>query len=255
MPDWNHLLGPRPIAVDRGLDLDVSIESPEEAVCLRARDGDLRVVVGVNQEPDLAIRLRAITVSDVLSGSVATTEVFRDAELVSGDQRRPALPAWETNVATEERFERTPGASLSVAIRVTSTIFGEVGVRELWRDGALASSELVPLSVLERDEFDVGMWCSLAQLAAIRRRELTPLDALASGVGLKGDWPQLMCFFELVQHPCFAAAWSSQPAIEAQVRWGTVFCSSAYGDAVRAARARAEAEAEAGGRAGVEVGR
>jgi hypothetical protein len=252
LPRGQDILSRSSIEVEPDLDLDVSIESDEEHVRLRAKDGKLKVVGGVYQEPDLAIRLRAVTVGDVLSGSVATTEVFRDAELASGDQRRPALPAAETCVAREGQFEPIPGASLSTAIRVTSTIFGDVGVRELWCDGALASSELVPLSELERDEFDIGMWCSLAQLAAIRRRELTPLDALASGVGLRGDWPQLMCFFELVQHPCFAAAWSSRSAIEAQVRWGSVFCSSSYGDAVRAARS--EAEAEADGRAGVEVG-
>ena len=230
------------IEFDRDLDLDVSISSAEEEARIRARGGRLEAVERADHDPDLAIRLQALAVSDVLTGAVPTTEAFRDATVLVGDQRQPALPARETSEAPQEEFERIPGASLSVAIRVTSTIFGDVGVRESWRDGTLAESELVPLSELERSDFDIGMWCTLPQLAAIRRRELTPLDALASGLGLRGDWPQLMCFFELVQHPAFAAAWSSKPAIEAEVRWGEVFCSSAYGEAVREARSRAEGE-------------
>lgn len=246
IPDWQHFLDQFPIDIDGDDDVDVSIGSGERELSLRARDGELKLAGCDEHETELEIRLDKCAAEDLLLGKVATVGVFGDAEVSAGDGFGLALPALETILAPEEQFERIPGASLSVAIRVTSTIFGDVGIREVWRDGALESSELVPPAMLEQQEFDVGMWCSLAQLAAIRRRELTPLDALGSGVGLRGDWPQLMCFLELLQHPCFEAAWSSQPAIDAQVRWGTVFCSSAYGDAALEARARAEVEADGG---------
>ncbi len=241
MSDRQQFLSRFPIDVDSGASVDVSIESATEHVRLQAREGRLMAAVE-SRDPaaDLVIQLGACAVGDLLLGKVATVEVFRDAELVDGDRRVSALPATEIAVAAEGRFEPIPGATLSVGMGVTSTIFGDVGVRELWGDGALTSSELVPMSELESSEVDVRMWCSLAQLAAIRRRELTPLDALASGVGLAGEWPQLMCFLELLQHPCYGPTWLAEPLVQAQIAWGSVFCSSAYGDAVRDAGARPE---------------
>jgi hypothetical protein len=238
--DWQEALTGSCIETDRDLELEMSIGSAESRARLRVRGGRLEPAEARESEPDLEIRLHAFTPDEVLLGRVATTEVFSDAELVVGGQRSPAMPAAEPAIAMNGRFERIPGASLSVAIRVTSTIFGDVGVRERWRDGILVSSELVSLSHLEEAEVDVRVWCSLAQLAAIRRRELTPLDALAAGTGIAGGWPQLMCFAELIQHPCYDFAWSSKPSIEAQIAWGSVFCSPAYTEAVRRARSQPE---------------
>jgi hypothetical protein len=143
----------------------------------------------------------------------------------------PAFPAAERELPRSGQFEPIPGASLSVAIHVTSTIFGEVGICERWEDGALVSSELLPVWRLDEYAADVSMSCSLSQLAAIRRRELTLLDALADGVGLFGEWPQLMCFAELLQHPAYLPIWEADSTVEAQAAWGAIFSSAAYGDA------------------------
>ncbi len=239
---WRDVLTNQSIAADPGLDFDIALSSATEAVRLSLRDGRLRLnATAVAREPDLAIRLSDISLEDLLLGKALTSDAFADAEIEARGHRRPALPATECRLAPGADFAPLPGASLSVGFGVTSTIFGDVGLAERWLDGALVGSELIALAQLEASHFDVRVWCSLGELAALRRRELTPLDAIAGGLGISADWPELMCFFELVQHPAYAAAWPPGRDVEAEIAWGSIFCSRGYGEAVDAVRSRDEA--------------
>jgi hypothetical protein len=217
---------------DPDLALDVALSSGTEHVQLRVQAGRLDFVAPEDAgEPDLAIRFRALTLKEVLLGEAATCDVFGDAEIAVGDSWRPAAPAGESEVPRAGRFEYIPGASISISNLVTSTIFGEVGIHERWEDGALVSWELLSVSQLEQVTADIRIACSLSQLAAIRRRERTPLDDLADGVGVHGEWPQLMCLAELRQHPAYLPVWEADSTVEAQAAWGAIFSSPAYGNA------------------------
>jgi hypothetical protein len=229
---WQDLLAESFVGTDRNLVLDVALSTGAEHLRLRLQSGRLEFVsAAVSGDPDLLIRFRALTLEEVLLGKAETSDVFHDAEVAFGDRWSSPLPAAEADLPRIGHFELIPGASLSVAIHVTSTMFGDVGICERWHDGVLVSSELVGMSEFEKVEKDILMSCSLAQLAAIRRGQLTPLDALVGGVGILGEWPQLMCFAELVQHPAYAPIWEADSTVEAQTAWGAVFCSPAYGDA------------------------
>jgi hypothetical protein len=237
MSEWQDKLVAAFPGIEPGTDLDVAFNSPDQELLLGLRAGQLHL--GDRSRaggPDMEFRFHGLAVRDVLFGKLAMATVFDDAKVRAGGPWDPALPAGECDLPASGSFEHIPGASMLVGISVNGTVFGAVGLRERWHDGALVSSELVSLNELQNSDLDVQMACSLVQLAAIRRRELTPLDAMAAGVGVAADWPKLMCFMELVGHPAFAPVWADEVGILAQAAWGAVFCSSAFGDAALKAR-------------------
>jgi hypothetical protein len=215
-----------------GPSLDVALTSDAERIRLRLERGRLNLVsTDLDQDPDLAIHLGDISVREVLLGRVATTDLLEDARIDAGGRLRRIAPGVEAQLPFEGHFSRIPGASLSVGIHVTSTVAGGVGICERWQDGALRQSEIVSFAELEASTTDIRVSCSLGQLCSLRRGELTPLDALADGMGLLGEWPKLMCFVELMQHPAYRSVWGPDPTLEAEAAWGAVFCSAEYGDA------------------------
>ncbi len=229
---WQDVLVESFVGTEADLEFQIELSSGSEHLRLHARAGGLEIADAQDMGgPDLAIRFRDFTLKEVLLGKAPTCDVFRDGEIAVGDGWIPAAPAAEVALPHAGRFESISGATLTVATHVTTTVFGEVGICENWRDGALASSELIPMSQLERHAADVRVSCTLTQLAAIRRRKLTLLDALADGVGLFGEWPHLMCFMELFQHLAYLPIWEADSAVEAQATWGAIFSSPAYGDA------------------------
>ena len=242
MQAWREVLSSPSIEVQTGVEFEVALAAGEE-IALDLRDGRLAWTAGPAPAPDLRIRLHDFDLEQLLFGRLLSREGFTDAEVEANGRRRRALPAPECELAAGPGFEPVAGASLSVGYWVTGTVFGEIGLAERWIDGALVASDLLPPSELASRRFDVLVWCSLGELAALRRRELTPLDAIAGGLGIRGDWPELMCFFELVQHPAYAAAWPRSRDVEAEIAWGALFCSPGYGEAVRAASAGEEAVA------------
>jgi hypothetical protein len=232
--EWQDILIEAFPGIEGRSDLEVAFTSSGEDIRLGLRAGQLEIrdpSHAPDPDPDLEVRLHSLALKDLLLGRVTTEVVFVDAEVRVGNGWGPALPAGECELSGSTRFDHIPGASMSVGITVNGTMFGAAGLWEEWRDGALVSSELVPISKLPRDELDVQLVCSLAQLAAIRRRELTLLEGVANGMGLLGDWPVLMCFAELVSHPVFARVWTEIANVDAQVAWGATFCTQAYGDA------------------------
>jgi hypothetical protein len=242
---WQKALTSLFCGLDAAFHLEVDLMSGSEHLRMSVRDSRLELwdvpgAAASDSAPDLRVRFRDLSLKEVLLGTAKTCDAFEEAEIANEDSWRRPLPAGEDEVAASGRFELIPGATLSVAILVTATAFGNVGVRETWRDGALIFSELVPVSGLEDSEADARMTCTLAQLAAIRRRELTPLEALAAGVGLMGEWPQLMCFVELMQHPAFGSVWDAGCGLEVQAAWGALIASPAYREAMQGARAQLE---------------
>jgi len=210
---------------------DVAFCSDAERVRLRHAQGRLKLVADTDRDADLVVRLGALSVRDVLLGKGRVRDLIDEARIEVGDRLRRVAPATEESLPARGRFERIPGATLSVGIHVTSTVVGEVGICERWQDGVLTSSEVLPIAQLEATPTEIRVSGSLGQLAKVRRGEVTPLDALADGLGLFGEWPKLMCFAELVQHPAYRTVWEGDPSLEAEAAWGSVFCSSEYGDA------------------------
>jgi hypothetical protein len=215
---------------DPGPSLDVAFCSGAERVRLRYAQGRLQLAADTERDPELVLWLGAISVRDVLLGKAPARELIGQARIESAGQLRRVAPATEEQLPSQGRFQPIPGATLSVGIHVTSTAVGEVGICERWQDGVLISSEVIPIGQLLETPTEIRMSCSLGRLATLRRSELTPLDALAEGMGLFGEWPQLMCFAELMQHPAYRMVWEADPTLEAEAAWGTVFCSSEYGD-------------------------
>jgi hypothetical protein len=229
---WSAILVDRFRGGDSGPSLDVGLSSDAERIRLRFRSGRLELVdTGLDQDPDLAIRLRDTSVREVLLGRVATRDLLDDARIDSGGRLRRIAPGGEEQVPSEGHFLRIRGASLSVGIHVTSTVAGEVGICERWEEGALVESEVVSFAELDALPTDIRMSCSLRQLCSLRRGEVTPLDAMADDMRLLGEWPKLMCFVELVQHPAYRSVWGPDPTLEAEAAWGAVFSSAEYGDA------------------------
>jgi hypothetical protein len=210
--------------------VDVAFDSGSERIQLRLEAGRLEVAEP-DSPPDLVIRLSEVGLREALLGKVSSLDLFEDMRIEAGGGERRLAPWAETQVPATGQFTRIPAATLSVGIHVIASPVGQLGILERWEDGALISSEVVGLGELESSGADVHVSCPLAQLGALRRGELTPLDALADGMGMGGEWPQLMCFVELVQHPAYRAAWPSDPSLDAEAAWGAVFCSPAYGDA------------------------
>jgi hypothetical protein len=211
--------------------LDVLFRSDTEQVRLRLDSGRLESVTTEGGDPDLVIGLGPLSIREVLLGRAQAGDLISQAAIeVDGGVRRVA-PATEEQLPTRGGFEPIRGATLSVGIHVTSAIFGQGGIHESWEDGVLTHSEVLPLSRLEQTPTQVRMSCPIEKLAALRRGELTPRDALADGVVLSGEWPQLMCFTELMQHPAYRDVWEQTPSLQAEAAWGAVFCSPAYGDA------------------------
>jgi hypothetical protein len=229
---WSAILVDRFCGDDSGPSLDVALSSDAEQIRLRLRRGRLELVSAVlDQDPDLAIRLRDASVREVLLGRVATRDLLDDARIDTGGRLRRIAPGVETQLPFEGHFPRIAGASLAVGIHVTSTVSGEVGICERWHEGALVHSEVVSFAELEASTADIRMSCSLEQLRSLRMGEVTPLDAMADDMRLLGEWPQLMCFVELMQHPAYRSVWGPDPTLEAEAAWGAVFCSAEYGDA------------------------
>ena len=229
---WSAILVDRFRGADSGPSLDVALSSDAERIRLRLERGRLNLLdADLDQDPDLAIRLRDASVREVLLGRVATRDLLDDARIDAGGRLRRIAPGVEAQLPLEGHFARIPGASLAVGIHVTSTVAGEVGICERWQEGALVQSEVVSFAELEASTADIRMSCSLGQLCTLRRGEVTPLDAMADDMRLLGEWPKLMCFAELVQHPAYRPVWEGDPSLEAEAAWGSVFCSSEYGDA------------------------
>jgi len=241
MTEWQRILADAFAPAEPLPAVELALSSAEEAVHLSLSEGRLRLTGGPSRgEADLAVRLEDITLDQVLLGRVDTRRIFEQATVQANGHSGPALPAGECALPGGAHFDPIPGASMSIAITVTSTAFGEAGLLERWEDGVLVSSELLPVNRIGRVKADVRMFCPLPQLAAIRRREVTPLEAIGAGLGVSCDWPQLMCLMELIQHPAYLPVWADTESIEAQARWGSVFATSAYGDA--ALRALLEAD-------------
>lgn len=229
MTDWRDLLVESFHGNGASSNFDVAFVSGEDEVRLAIRAGRLRH--GNGEKPDLEIRLHSLALRDVVLGKVGIEDVFGDAEMRASNGWGAPFPAGERELPARGSFDRIPGASLSVGISVSETVFGGIGMLEQWIDGRLVSSQLLPPNRLERPDLDVQMFCTLEQLAAIRRRELTPVEAIAAGVGVIAQWPQLACFMDLAAHPAFEAVWEDTDGIAAQAAWGATFSSSAYGDA------------------------
>ncbi|MGH2981286.1 MAG: hypothetical protein ACRDKV_04475 [Solirubrobacterales bacterium] len=214
---------------------------------IRAREDHVRVEMGSaglefldpseGGEPDLALRLKEHSLEEVMLGPADRIAAFRDAEVAAGSGWGAALPAAETEMLKGADFEPIPGASLVAVIRVTSTMFGDIGLVERWQDGALVRVEAVAGAEIDGLDADLGLACTLSQLSALRRREITPPDALAAGARLQTDWPYMGCYFELLQHPAYADAYGEAPAVEAQIAWGEAISSPAYREAVGQAKA------------------
>jgi hypothetical protein len=211
------------------LSVDVAITTGAEAgIRLRARGGELRMVpIDEPTAADLVLRFTTGKLTSVLF-ELSTCDAFREARVSVNDDSRAVLPYGEHELPRTARFELVPGASLVAALHVTSTMFGEVGICERWEDGALVSSELLPASELDGVRADVRVRCTLGLLAALRRRMITPLDALALGLGVLGDWPVLMCYAELVQHSAFLGVWGNEPTLGAQLVWGQLVSSPVF---------------------------
>jgi hypothetical protein len=109
-----------------------------------------------------------------------------------------------------------PHASVRIAFEVTGTLAGPVGLVETWRDGVQVENRTVDPDVLHTLGADIAVSCNLVELAEMRAQEVTPLQALARGIGVVGDWPTLMCFAGLIGTPAVVAAWAS-PARRAEV--------------------------------------
>jgi hypothetical protein len=235
MLDWLDRLAGAFAGTGEEPDLDVCLSDAGSRARLRVRSGTLEQIEPAGGgQPDLEIEFSKLALRDVLFGQANVCEVLHDVRLSAGGEPARPLPVAEGDLPITAGYELIPGATLKVAYQVGWTIFGNVGMCEEWRDGALASSEVVPISGVEGFEADVQIACPLAQLAAVRRREVTFLDFIAAGGGVRGDWPQLMCFAELIQHPAYAPLWDG-PTVVSQLAWAEVFCSQAWGDAVQRA--------------------
>jgi hypothetical protein len=121
-------------------------------------------------------------------------------------------------------------------ILVTQTMFGDICLVERWEDGKPTALETAPASRFEEVEADLRFNCTFAQLADLRRGEITPPDAFVGGAVLKCDWPYMTVFVELMQHRAFAEAYAAAPALDAQIAWGRILSSAAYGEAVTQAQ-------------------
>jgi hypothetical protein len=232
MSEWQDKLVAAFPGIEPGTDLDVAFHSREQDLRLHLHAGQLELrEPELTPRPDLEVRFGELAVRDVLFGKVAVADAFGDSEVRAGNGWDPALPAAECDLPSSGDFDRIPGASMSVGISVAGTVLGAIGLLERWEDGALVSSELLSHNELQRSDPDVNVACALVQLAAIRRREITPLDAMAAGVGVAAEWPTLMCFMELIAHPAFAPVWEDEAGILAQAAWGSLFSSSEFGDA------------------------
>ncbi len=193
--------------------------------------------------PDLAIRFRDHSLEDVLLGQADTIAAFRDAEVADGAGWTTPLPVAEAGMLAAPEFEPIPGASLVAVIHVTSTMFGDVGLVERWQDGQLIATEAAEPARIDPIESDLRLTCTLAQLIALRRREITPPDAFADGALLQTEWPYMGCFLDLVQHSAYADAYSTAPAVEAQIAWGQMLSKPAFGEALIQAQSGARSPA------------
>lgn len=221
-------------------------------VQIDARDGRVRLKVdrsrptfvgaSESEQPDLAIRFAEHRLEDVLLGRADPFAVFRDAEVADGGEWIAPLPAVESELPANAEFELVPGATLVAALHVTSTLCGDVGLVERWRDGRLIASELVAPDTFDAIGADLRITLTVSLLAALRRREITPADALAAGARLQTVWPYMACYFGLIQHAAYAEAYANVATVDAQVAWGRLVSDAAYREAlVEAMRFRSAA--------------
>lgn len=211
----------------------VEVEAGNERRRLRA-DGEGPVHLGASDrsEPELSIRFSDQPLEDILLGRGDPFAAFCDAEVADGGEWIAPLPAAESELLANAEFEVVPGATLVAALHVTSTLCGDVGLVERWHDGMLVASELVAPDRLDAIGADLRITFTLSQLAALRRREITPADALAAGARLQTVWPYMACYFGLIQHAAYAEAYARVATVDAQVAWGRLLSDAAYRDAV-----------------------
>jgi hypothetical protein len=238
MSDWKQILAGSFSGDDQSpAPLLVEIEAPDEHARLSVKGEGLAFLNGSEgAEPDLAIRLSDHSLEDVLLRQADAVAAFRDAEVSAGAGWTAPLPAAEVGLLADAEFEAIPGASLVAVLVVTSTMFGDVCLVERWEDGALVASEIAAPSRLDDIGAELRLTCTLSQITALRRREITPSDALAAGARLQTDWPYMACFFGLIRHPAYADAYATAPAVDAQIAWGQVLSSPAYDEAVTQAQ-------------------
>lgn len=238
MNDWKQILAGSFSGHDQSPSpLLVEIEAKEERVRARVNGEGLTFLdPSDGAEPDLAIRLKDHSLEDVLLRQADPVAAFGDAEVAAGGKWTAPLPAAEAQMLEGAEFEPLPGATLVAAILVTSTMFGDLVLVERWEDGALVASETAPSSRFDDIEAELRLTCTLSQITALRRLEITPADALADGARLQTEWPYMACFFGLIQHRAFADSYAKAAAVDAQIAWGQILSSPAYAEAATRAR-------------------
>lgn len=238
MNDWKQILAESFGGHDETLSpLLVEIEAGQERVLARV-NGDGLSFPGPSDgaAPDLTIRFGEHSAEDVLLKRADPVAAFGDAEVSAGGEWRPAMPAAEAELVAADRFEPVSGATLRGVILVTGTMFGDICLVEGWEDGRPVGLQTAAPARFEELEVELRFTCSLAQLTALRRGEITPPDAFADGAELKTDWPYMSAWVELMQHPAFGEAYAEAPAVEAQIAWGQTLSSPAYAEAAIRAR-------------------
>jgi hypothetical protein len=201
--------------------LIMQIEAADRRARLRA-DGEELALVDASDivEPDLSIRSDGHTIEEFLRGGEDRFSTFGDAEVAAGDEWFAPLPAAESSLLAGGEFETVPGATLVAALHVDETAWGEVVLVERWNEGQLVASGVVSPDRFDEIPAELRMNCTLSQLVALRRREITPPDALAAGARLDTAWPYMACYFGLIQHAAFAQAYAQLRMVDSQVTWG-----------------------------------
>jgi hypothetical protein len=181
---------------------------------------------------DIVVRSTRATLRELLATGHADWR-HHDREVLCGDLWRPALPGLG---GPARAFESIPRATMTVFAEVHDTLAGVVGLTERWEDGVLIALTVSDATQPVTVRSDIAIVCRLEHLAAIRLGAATPLDVLAGGVGIVGEWPVLMCYAELARHQQLLDAWSARGNVAAEVALGRLLAAPGFADAARTVR-------------------
>jgi hypothetical protein len=194
-----------------GLDFAVELRSAPDGRTWHQEVRDGRVVrwdLGPHPEPELVLEVPEAEVGSIHAPEPDGTAVLGAVRVVlaDGSLHLPA-PMDVTETAEIHGLPTVPGADLQVQYHLLDGPFGAVDTWWRFTDGRFDTAALGTI-----DDADVVVSAGFAQMAALRRGEITVLEALEGGGRVDGEVGPLMLLAGLHEGDLQAAQHAAGPS-------------------------------------------